>query len=143
MTDHQITANEVDPGDLQPPANAEAVDAKDIDNSTSTDLTATAKFRHLQQITVEKAVKELPAADARRIRLRYRFDTFMAKGGGSIFKALTATFVITFLLIGLLRGALLLLFPEVGQQHEDLGFLGNVYITFLEITDPGNMALDM
>jgi hypothetical protein len=55
-------------------------------------LTATAKFRHLTQITETRAVPEVPAKDRRKARLRYRFDTFMAKGGGSIFKALTAVF---------------------------------------------------
>jgi len=106
-------------------------------------LTATAKFRHLTQITETRAVPEVPAKDRRKARLRYRFDTFMAKGGGSIFKALTAVFLATFLLIGVLRGLLLLLFPELTQQHEGLGFFGNLYITFLEITDPGNMAQDI
>jgi hypothetical protein len=107
------------------------------------DLTATAKVRHLTQITEKRVVKKPSAKVIRKTRWRYRFDTFMAKGGGSIFKALTAVFIATFLLIGLLRGGMLLLFPEMGQQHEDLGFLGNLYITFLEITDPGNMAQDI
>ncbi len=107
------------------------------------DLTATAKVRHLTQITEKRVVEPLPPRAERKTRMRYRFDTFMAKGGSSIFKALTAAFVGTFLLIGLLRGAMTLLFPEMGQQHEGLGFLGNLYITFLEITDPGNMAQDI
>ena len=113
------------------------------DNTNPYDLTATAKVRHLTQITDTRVIETLPKSDDRKVKLRYRFDSFMAKGGGSIFKALTAIFVGTFLLIGLLRGALLLLFPELLLQHEGIGFFGNLYITFLEITDPGNMAQDI
>jgi hypothetical protein len=113
------------------------------DNTDPYNLTATAKVRHLTQITEKRVVESTPPQDQRRIRLRYRFDTFMAKGGGSIFKALTVVFLGTFLLIGLLRGALLLIFPDIGQQHGELDFFGNLYITFLEITDPGNMAQDI
>ncbi|MGI9333081.1 MAG: hypothetical protein ACR2RL_07980, partial [Gammaproteobacteria bacterium] len=107
------------------------------------DLTATAKLRHLTQITDKRVTETPPVTNIRKTRLRYKFDSFMAKGGGSIFKVLTAVFVGTFLLIGLLRGVLLWVFPDVALQHEDVGFLGNLYITFLEITDPGNMAQDI
>ncbi len=116
---------------------------QDADNSDPYNLSATAKVRHLQQITESPPAVAMPAKEKRKARFRYRFDTFMAKGGGSIFKALTAVFLGTFLLIGLMRGALLLMFPEVPQQHDELGFFGNLYITFLEITDPGNMAQDI
>ncbi len=114
-----------------------------VDNDDPYNLSATAKVRHLQQITETQKTADVTARDKRKARFRYRFDTFMAKGGGSIFKALTAVFLGTFLLIGLLRGALLLLFPDIPQQHDELGFFGNLYITFLEITDPGNMAQDI
>jgi hypothetical protein len=114
----------------------------DIDNTDPYDLTATAKVRHITQITDKRSVEELPATDARKTRLRYQFDTFMAKGGGSIFKALTVAFVVTFVVIAVLRGMLLWLAPDIAQQH-DTGFLGSVYITFLELTDPGNMAQDI
>lgn len=123
-----------------PAAAAEAVYRKD--QSGPYDLSATARIRHLTQITETPPAPEVPARDRNRARLRYRFDTFMAKGGSSIFKALTAVFLGTFLLIAILRGVLLLLFPDLTQQHE-LGFFGNLYITFLEITDPGNMAQDI
>ena len=124
-------------------AESPAETPKEEENTNPYDLTATAKVRHLTQITDQHVVETPPVTDERKTRYRYRFDTFMAKGGGSIFKALTAVFVATFLLIGILRGTLLLIFPEVGLQHENIGFLGNLYITFLEITDPGNMAQDI
>ena len=112
------------------------------ESSGPLDLSATAKIRHLSQITEKRVVEKDTPADARKTRWRYRFDTFMAKGGGNIFKALTAVFVVTFLLIGVLRGILLMFAPDIAQQH-DVGFLGGLYITFLEITDPGNMAQDI
>ncbi|MEO1201110.1 MAG: hypothetical protein AAFX10_00290 [Pseudomonadota bacterium] len=132
-------ANDPDAQVDSPPAEALA----ETPGTDPYDLTATAKVRHLTQITEKRSVEPLPPRAARKTRLRYRFDTFMAKGGVSIFKALTAAFVGTFLLIGLLRGAMTLVFPEMAQQHDELGFLGNLYITFLEITDPGNMAQDI
>jgi len=136
------------PAQMPRPANDPSASREDIHESPKKetgafDLTATAKVRHLTQITEKRAVRTPSKKIIRKTRWRYRFDTFMAKGGGSIFKVLTAIFIATFLLIGLLRGGMLLLFPEMGQQHEDLGFLGNLYITFLEITDPGNMAQDI
>lgn len=142
------TDGQTDPGSdtvatSSEPVVAEAADkAESSANTDPYDLTATAKVRHLSQIT-EKRVIETPApGDRRRTRLRYRLDTFMARGGGSIFKALTAAFVATFLIIALTRGALVWLAPDIAQQHET-GFWGNVYITFLELTDPGNMAQDI
>ncbi|MDX1515218.1 MAG: hypothetical protein R3288_00180 [Woeseiaceae bacterium] len=128
----------------EPPSNdPDASAAPAEDNTDPYDLTATAKVRHLTAITDKRVVEAPPKVDLRRSRWRYQFDSFMAKGGGSIFKALTAVFLASFLLIGLLRGLLVAFAPEVAAQHEDLGFWGNLYITFLEITDPGNMAQDI
>lgn len=73
--------------------------------------------------------------------LRYKFDTFMGKGGISIFLSLLLVFLGIFIIIALLRG-LLVWFTPLEMQH-DLGFFGNCYITFLELTDPGNMAQDI
>ena len=128
---------------LPEPSNDPVAGEPEEDNTNPYDLTATAKVRHLTQITDTRVTETLPQENKRNVKLRYRFDSFMAKGGGSIFKVLTAVFVGTFLLIGLLRGVLLLLSPDIAQQHADIGFLGNLYITFLEITDPGNMAQDI
>ncbi|MBT8100752.1 MAG: hypothetical protein KJO82_13435, partial [Gammaproteobacteria bacterium] len=113
------------------------------DNTNPYDLTATAKVRHLTQLTDTRVIDTKEKVANRNVKLRYFIDSFMAKGGSSIFKVLTAVFFGTFLLIGLLRGVVLMLFPEMVVQHEDIGFLGNLYITFLEITDPGNMAQDI
>lgn len=109
------------------------------------DMSASAKVRHLGSL-----IERIPSTEANqeantptwKRRMRYRFDSFMARGGTSIFKVLTAAFVATFLVIGIARGIFLHFAPDVALQH-DLGFLGNLYITFLEITDPGNMAQDI
>ena len=76
-------------------------------------------------------------------RFKYRIDTFMAKGGSSSFKALSAAFLAIFFLIAGFRGLLHMLAPETALQYESLDFFGNVYITFLQLTDPGNMAQDI
>jgi hypothetical protein len=75
--------------------------------------------------------------------LKYRFDSFMAKGGASIFKALVVVFLAIFLLIAGFRGILFLINPEAALQYGELDLLGNIYITFLQLTDPGNMAQDI
>jgi hypothetical protein len=88
-----------------------------------------------------------PEAEAdgpgRAVRLRYRFDTFMAKGGASVFVALTVAFVSLFALVGLARGVFQWLAPESPLQYGDLDFWGHLYVTFLQLTDPGNMAQDI
>ncbi|MEM7411973.1 MAG: hypothetical protein AAF430_17220 [Myxococcota bacterium] len=105
------------------------------------------------QVAVE-ATRETPLAIAPeergnpppttlRQRLRYRFDTFMAKGGSSSFKALLVAFLGGFALIGLARGAFQWMSPEAGLQYGELDFWGNLYISFLQLTDPGNMAQDI
>lgn len=78
-----------------------------------------------------------------RKRFQYRFDTFMARGSGSSFTALLFLFVAIFLFVAGLRGVLYWINPELGQQYANLDFIGNVYITFLQLTDPGNMAQDI
>ena len=145
LVDEKGQVHEIAP-QAAPPSNAPSPPASDVeetDNNDPYNLTATAKVRHLEQITEKRTVEKPQAKDARKTRWRYRIDTFMAKGGGNIFKALTAVFVLTFLVIGLLRGLLLLLLPEYAQQHDTNGFFGTLYITFLELTDPGNMAQDI
>lgn len=76
-----------------------------------------------------------------RDRLRYRFDNFMSKGGRSIFVSLTLAFVGLLFIIGVVRALLLTFFPQPAQHSG--GILRNVYITFLQMTDPGNMAQDI
>ena len=73
--------------------------------------------------------------------LRYRFDTFMARGGSSIFLSLVAVFLVSLMVVGALRALVLWFDPGGAQQFED--FLSHVYVGFLQLTDPGNMNLDI
>jgi hypothetical protein len=83
-------------------------------------------------------------------RVHYKFDTFIAKGGANIFVSLFLVFMGILLAIALLRGILLLATPDgVGYdesnepiENYDKSFFRQVYIVFLEMTDPGNMNID-
>ena len=108
-----------------------------------TDMSPTAKVRHLSQIMDPEIATGEPTEVDGSQRMRYRFDTFMARGGASIFKMLTAVFLVAFLVIGGLRGLLLWYAPDLPLTHDDIGFFGNLYVTFLELTDPGNMVQDL
>ena len=75
--------------------------------------------------------------------LHYKFDNFMAKGGTSIFISLLVVFLGLLLLIGILRGFLYFIMPETLASQNASDFLTNFFITFLQLTDPGNMAQDI
>jgi hypothetical protein len=74
-------------------------------------------------------------------KIRYRFDNFMAKGGSSIFLSLVIIFVVLLSAVALFRGITLRLVPSDPERGG--GFFHNIYITFLQMTDPGNMAQDI
>lgn len=72
--------------------------------------------------------------------MRYRFENFMAKGGISIFISLFVLFILCLVIAVLLRGILILIFPEndmIGNGFE------HIWAIFLMMTDPGNMGIDM
>ncbi len=73
--------------------------------------------------------------------LRYRFDSFMARGGSSIFMSLVLVFLSSLVVIAALRALTLRLDPE-GAGNID-GFFGHLFVIFLQLTDPGNMNLDI
>ena len=91
----------------------------------------------------QNSADQEPAASSFRQFWRYRFDTFMEKGGISIFIGLVLVFVGIFIVIALIRGLILWLFPDIVTHHQGLGFLTNSYLVFLELTDPGNMVQDL
>jgi len=75
-------------------------------------------------------------------KIRYKFDNFMTRGGSSIFMSLLFIFLGLQLIIGIIRGIAYYLLPnEMSQNATD--FLTNFFITFLQLTDPGNMAQDI
>jgi hypothetical protein len=66
----------------------------------------------------------------------------MARGGSSIFVSLVVIFLGFLLLFTLLRAVILYFFPSgLGQGLEE-DLLRQVYVIFLAMTDPGNMAQD-
>lgn len=81
-----------------------------------------------------------------RQRVRYRFDNFMSRGGSSVFITLAVIFVTILLTISTLRGLAILASPsstierDISNGHS---VFRNAYITFLQMTDPGNMAQDI
>ena len=75
-----------------------------------------------------------------RKNLAYKFDNFMAKGGKSMFIILTALFLVSFSFLALFRAGL----EAFGLDSErGNGFFRQIYLTFLQMTDPGNMAQDI
>lgn len=75
-----------------------------------------------------------------RERIHYRFDNFITRGGIRIFSLLVLLFMILFVMIGAFRFGMKML----GAKAQWEGGLGQqLYITFLEMTDPGNMAQDI
>lgn len=81
-------------------------------------------------------------ADAQlKEKLRYQFDNFIAKGGSSIFASLIIVFIVSLALITGLRALVFMLYPEGAGPFSEA--LNHLYVTFLQLTDPGNMAQDI
>lgn len=76
-------------------------------------------------------------------KLRYQLDTFIAKGGHNIFVGLFLFFIINLIAIAALRGILIWLLPEEVGADAEGGFLRQMFVIFLEMTDPGNMNMDL
>lgn len=100
------------------------------------------KTQRLAAIGYEEVASTPEKASFSR-KFQYKFDTFMARGSSSSFKALLFVFLGSFFLIAGIRGLMHAISPDITQQYESLDFFGNIYITFLQLTDPGNMAQDI
>lgn len=78
-------------------------------------------------------------------KLRYRVDNFLGQGSRGLFVALLGAFGVSILVVSVLRWLLLLIETALGLG-DGSGFLGEaaygVWVTWLQITDPGNMAQD-
>ncbi len=105
-----------------------------------------AKRNHKKAEAKVTTVRQDPKTVARKItqreRFKYLFDTYMAGGSSAMFKALIAVFLASIIVVGLFRALFFLIAPGVDLQN-DVGFFGNIYTTFLQLTDPGNMAQDI
>ncbi|MDC0230619.1 hypothetical protein OAK19_01505 [Aureispira] len=74
-----------------------------------------------------------------RERINYKFERFLSKGGSSIFLSLSLVFIAGFILIVGLRFIIISLFPELNYFQN---FLDDIWVIFLQMTDPGNMSQD-
>lgn len=74
-----------------------------------------------------------------REKLNYKLERFMSKGGSSIFLSLLVVFICSFLIIILIRFILIKFFPQLDYFDD---FWSDIWITFLQMTDPGNMNQD-
>ena len=74
-------------------------------------------------------------------RFRYRFDNFMSKGGKSIFISLFLVFFVSLTIVVGLRILAYQFAPGLDEREQDI--FGQAYISWLQMTDPGNMAQDV
>ena len=72
-----------------------------------------------------------------RQRWRYRVDTFLARGTGPLFLSLIVAFFAAIAIIAGLRWLLNAVAPDT--EHS---FAGQIWVIFLQLTDPGNMVQD-
>ncbi|MCA9069337.1 MAG: hypothetical protein KDA84_10460, partial [Planctomycetaceae bacterium] len=72
-----------------------------------------------------------------RERIRYRIDNFLGRGSGALFLALLVGFFFSLGLIVAIRWVLNLTTP-----NDKPDFMHQIWFTYLQITDPGNMAQD-
>jgi hypothetical protein len=72
--------------------------------------------------------------------IKYRFQKALSKGGVAMFLSLVAVFLICFFTIVTIRFFLVELLPETEDVFHDFGM--HMWVTFLAMTDPGNMNQD-
>lgn len=77
----------------------------------------------------------------RRARTRYYFDEVVGRSGLRNLVALTIAFLVVFLVLGVARAVAALVFP--GRIEEGRDPLRQLWLTWLEITDPGTQAYDI
>ncbi len=74
-------------------------------------------------------------------KLRYRFEKYLNKGGASIFISLFVVFIVLFVLIIGVR-LLIMQFADAGVDETYTGTSDDIWRTWLQMTDPGNMNQD-
>jgi Trk K+ transport system NAD-binding subunit len=72
-----------------------------------------------------------------RQRWRYRVDSFLARGSSALFVSLVLAFIGSILLIALMRLVFNFFAPD--NDHD---FARQIWVIFLQLTDPGNMNQD-
>jgi Castor and Pollux, part of voltage-gated ion channel/Calcium-activated potassium channel slowpoke-like RCK domain len=72
-------------------------------------------------------------------KLRYRFEKYLNKGGTSVFMSLLIVFLVGFALVIGIRYLIITLFPNLNVFND---FWSDIWVSFLQITDPGAVAED-
>lgn len=70
-------------------------------------------------------------------KTKYKFENFMAKGGKSVFISLFILFAVSFVISLIIRAVIMSLDPAT---ESTVTWLEQLWITFLQITDPGAVA---
>lgn len=78
---------------------------------------------------------------SKRDKIKYRFERYLNKGGSSIFMSLFIVFMILFVLIIAIRFIMLQADPSLAHP-EHASFWDDIWATWLQMTDPGNMNQD-
>jgi hypothetical protein len=80
---------------------------------------------------------QTPIEGTFRQRWRYRLDNFLARGSGALFFSLLLAFLASIVAIGLVRFLLSAIAPEATHALSR-----ELWVVFLQLTDPGNMGED-
>lgn len=72
-------------------------------------------------------------------RLKYRFEKYLNKGGASIFVSLFVGFLVLFFFMIFIRWVIITVWPDLAYSDN---FLDDIWSTWLQMTDPGNMNQD-
>lgn len=78
-----------------------------------------------------------------RQKARYKFDDYMSRGSTSGFVALTIVFMSLLVIISVLRVIAVAILGDPNGVERGTGVWRQVYLTFLELTDPGSMTQDV
>ena len=75
-------------------------------------------------------------------KLNYNIEQFLSKGPSSLFLSLALTFIIVYVLLVALRVLLIYLFPSLSNPETLTNTYDNLWVPWLQMTDPGNMHVD-
>ena len=75
-------------------------------------------------------------------KLNYKLEQFLSKGPSSLFLSLALTFIIVYVLLVALRVLLIYLFPSLSNPETITNTYDNLWVPWLQMTDPGNMHVD-
>lgn len=75
-------------------------------------------------------------------KLNYKLEQFLSKGPSSLFLSLALTFIIIYVFLVALRVLLIYCFPSLHSPDTLTTIYDNLWVPWLQMTDPGNMNVD-